>query len=123
MLRLEMTLSFSKKRKMEKKHSANEKRLYHGTTHDVAEAICHQNFHSRLCGKNATLYEKGAYFLISASYSHNYSTADSKGHYCMFVVQVLVGRYTAVRNTLPVLSYYHVFRQCFMLFLSWDTGN
>ena len=99
-----MTLSFSKKRKMDKKHSANEKRLYHGTSYDVADAICHQNFDSRLCGKNATLYGKGAYFSKSASYSHNYSTADSKGHYYMFVAQVLVGRYAAVRNILLMLK-------------------
>ena len=99
-----MTLSFSKKRKMEKKHSANEKLLYHGTTHDVAEDICHQNFDSRLCGKNATLHGKGAYFSKSASYSHNYSKADSKGHYYMFVAQVLVGRYAAVRNILLMLK-------------------
>ena len=123
MLKLDMTLSFSKKRKMDKKHSANEKLLYHGTTHDVAEAIRHQNFDSRLCGKNATFYGKGAYFSISASCSHIYSTADSTGHYYMFIAQVLTGRYTAVRNTLTMLSYYHVFHQCFMLFLLWDTEN
>ena len=100
---------------MEKKHSANEKLLYHGTSYDVADAICHQNFDSRLCGKNATLYGKGAYFSKSASYSHNYSTADSKGHYYMFVAQVLVGRYTAVRNILLMLSSYHTFHHFFNL--------
>ena len=113
-----MTLSFSKKRKMDKKHSANEKRLYHGTSYDVADAICHQNFDSRLCGKNATLYGKGAYFSKSASYSHNYSTADSKGHYYMFVAQVLVGRFTTVRNILLMLSSYNNPHHLFVIFSS-----
>ena len=113
-----MTLSFSKKRKMDKKHSANEKRLYHGTSYDVADAICHQNFDSRLCGKNATLYGKGAYFSKSASYSHNYSTADSKGHYYMFVAQVLVGRFTTVRNILLMLSSHNNPHHLFVIFPS-----
>ena len=101
---------------MEKKHSANEKLLYHGTSYDVADAICHQNFDSRLCGKNATLYGKGAYFSKSAHYSHNYSTADFKGHYYMFVAQVLVGRYTAVRNILLMLISYHNTSLFYLLF-------
>ena len=108
---------------MEKKHSANEKLLYHGTSYDVADAICHQNFDSRLCGKNATLYGKGAYFSKSASYSHSYSTADSKGHYYMFVAQVLVGRYAAVRNILLMPNSYHNLHHFFILFLLWDSGN
>ena len=31
---------------MDNKYSANEKLLYHGTSFDVADAICHQNFDS-----------------------------------------------------------------------------
>ena len=38
-----------KKREMETKHKAAEKLLYHGTSHDVAEAICSQSFDFRLC--------------------------------------------------------------------------
>ena len=120
MLTLEMNFSFSKKKKMDNKYSANEKLLYHGTSFDVANAICHQNFDSRLCGKNATLYGKGAYFSKSASYSHNYSTADSKGHYYMFVAQVLVGRFTTVRNILLMLSSYKNPHHLFVIFSSWD---
>ena len=89
---------FSKKKKMEKKYSANEKFLYHGTSYDTADAICFQNFDFRLCGKNATSYGKGAYFSTSASYSHNYSKPDSENCYYMFIAQVLVGRYTVVGN-------------------------
>ena len=118
MLALEMNFSFSKKKKMENKHSANEKLLYHGTSFDVADAICHQNFDSRLCGKNATLHGKGAYFSKSARYGHKYSTADSKGHYYMFVAQVLVGRYAAVRNILLMLSSYNNPHHLFVIFSS-----
>ena len=118
MLTLEMNFSFSKKKKMDNKYSANEKLLYHGTSFDVADAICHQNFDSRLCGKNATLYGKGAYFSKSASYSHNYSTADSKGHYYMFVAQVLVGRFTTVRNILLMLSSHNNPHHLFVIFPS-----
>ena len=89
---------FSKKKKMERKYSANEKRLFHGTSYDVADAICFQNFDFRLCGKNATMYGKGSYFSTSARYSHNYSEPDSKGCYYMFIAQVLVGRHTAVND-------------------------
>ena len=32
-----------------------------GTLHDVADAICFQNFDVRLSGKNTTIYGKGAY--------------------------------------------------------------
>lgn len=49
---------FSKKKNMEKKHSPNEKLLYHGTSYDVTDAIRFQNFDFRLCGKNATRFGK-----------------------------------------------------------------
>ena len=87
---------FSKKKKMEKKHLPNEKLLYHGTSYDVADAICFQNFDFRLYGKNATKFGKGTYFSTSASYSHHFSEPDSKGCYYMFIAQVLVGRYAVV---------------------------
>ena len=85
---------------MVQRDSASDKILYHGISHDVADAIYFQNFDFRLSGKNATIYGKGAYFSASAGDSHNYSTPNSKGHYYMFVAQVLVGRYTAVRRIL-----------------------
>lgn len=87
---------FSKKKKMEKEYSANEKLLYHGTSYDAVDAICFQNFDFRVCGKNATSYGKGTYFSTSASYSHHYSQSDSKGYYYMFIAQVLVGRHSVV---------------------------
>ena len=87
---------FSKKKKMEMKNKAIEKFLFHGTSHDVVDAICFQNFDFRVCGKNGTNYGKGVYFSKSASYSHRYSTADSKCHYFMFLANVLVGKYAMV---------------------------
>ena len=83
---------------MDQRDSANERLLYHGTSHDVVDDICFQNVDFRMSGKNGTMYGKGAYFSPSARYSHGYSKPDSKGHYYMFVVQVLVGRYTMVRG-------------------------
>lgn len=79
---------------MKIKHKAAEKILYHGTSHDVAEAICNQNFDFSLCNKHVTAYGKGVYFSKKASYSHQYSSPDSKGHCYMMMAQVLVGRYT-----------------------------
>ena len=51
---------------MAERDSASERLLYHGTSHDVADAICFQNFDFRLSGKNALIYGKGAYFSASA---------------------------------------------------------
>ena len=81
---------------MQMKNKAVEKFLFHGTSHNMVDAICFQNFDFRVCGKNGTKYGKGAYFSKSASYSHRYSTADSKGHYYMFNANVLVGKYAVV---------------------------
>ena len=102
---------FSKKKKMEKEYSANEKLLYHGTSYDAVDAICFQNFDFRVCGKNATSYGKGTYFSTSASYSHQYSKPDSKSCYYMFIAQVLVGRYTVVSNYIDFVEFF-----CFILF-------
>ena len=81
---------------MELKHKAAEALLYHGTSHEVADAICFQNFDFRLCGRHGTMYGKGGYFSTSARYSHQYSKPDLNGHYYMFIAQVLVGRYAEV---------------------------
>ena len=36
---------------MQMKNKAVEKFLFHGTSHDVVDAICFQNFDFRVCGK------------------------------------------------------------------------
>ncbi|OCT90700.1 protein mono-ADP-ribosyltransferase TIPARP [Xenopus laevis] len=69
-----------------------ERHLFHGTDHSVVEAICKQNFDSRVCGKHATSYGQGSYFSTNASYSHKYSDPNSSGQHFMFLAKVLVGR-------------------------------
>lgn len=69
---------------------------FNGTSYNVADAICFQNFDFPVSGKNATLYGKGTYFSTTARYSHKYSELDSKDNYYIFVAQVLVGRYAVV---------------------------
>ena len=105
---------------MELKHKAAEALLYHGTSHEVADAICFQNFDFRLCGRHGTMYEKGAYFSTSARYSQQYSEPDLNGHYHMFIAQVLVGRYAEVGVVLFLnnarLNFYIIFTSTFYLY-------
>ena len=72
----------------------NERQLFHGTSPEIVEAICKQNFDWRLHGKNATVYGEGSYFALNSYYSDNYAKKDSKGCKFMFVAKVLVGSYT-----------------------------
>ena len=74
--------------------SVNEKKLFHGTTPDVVEAICKHNFDWRVHGKNKTCFGEGSYFARDASYSHAYARAGASGSRYMFVAKVLVGSYT-----------------------------
>lgn len=71
----------------------SEKRLFHGTSPDVVDAICKQNFDWRVCGKKGTKYGKGSYFATNASYSHSYADSGSDGSRFMFLVRVLVGSF------------------------------
>ena len=71
-----------------------EKRLFHGTSPEVVEAISKKNFDWRVCGKNGTKYGEGSYFATNASYSHSYTKSDSDGSRFMFLAKVLVGSYT-----------------------------
>lgn len=71
----------------------NEKRLFHGTSPDVVDAICKQNFDWRVCGKKGTKYGKGSYFATNASYSHSYADSGSDGSRFMFLARVLVGSF------------------------------
>ena len=70
-----------------------EKLLFHGTTSDVVDAICKQNFDHRLRGKNGTKYGEGSYFAVSASYSNNYSSQSGEPTRFMFLASVLTGEY------------------------------
>ena len=77
-----------------------ERQLFHGTSSDVIDAICKQNFDHRMHGKNGTLYGEGSYFAVKASYSNNYSSGKETRF--MFLVSVLTGDYklgnTALRR-------------------------
>ena len=89
---------------MVEEDSANEKLLYHGTSHSVTDDICFENHILPLPGKNSATYGKVAYFSASANVCHNYSTPDSKGHFYMFIAHVLVGRCAAV----GAISLHHI---------------
>ena len=83
---------------MEKKLKATpynqiEKLLFHGTTSDVVDAICKQNFDHRLRGKNGTVYGEGSYFAVDASYSNEYSSQSGETTRFMFLASVLTGEY------------------------------
>ena len=80
------------KRKLETSRSNTEieKQLFHGTTSEVIDAICKQNFDHRLYGKNGTKYGEGSYFALKASYSNHYSNGQTR---FMFVARVLTGEY------------------------------
>lgn len=71
-----------------------EKLLFHGTTQDVTDAICKQNFDHRMRGKNGTVYGEGSYFAVKASYSNKYSSQSGEKTRFMFLASVLTGDYT-----------------------------
>ena len=75
----------------------NELPLYHGTDHSAVDGICAQNFDWRLSNAFfSAAYGKGSYFARDASYSHDYTTKDAENFRCMFMANVLTGKYTKV---------------------------
>lgn len=48
------------------------------------------------------MYGRGVYFARDASYSHNYTKPDAKGHRHMFYAQVLTGEYTPGNSSMVV---------------------
>ena len=88
--------SSSKRKRIKRKLKAKrdnqiEKLLFHGTSSDVVDAICKQNFDHRLRGKHGTKYGEGSYFAVDASYSNNYSGPGGDKTRFMFLVRVLTG--------------------------------
>ena len=75
-----------------------ERQLFHGTSSDVIDAICKQNFDHRVHGKNGTMYGEGSYFAVKASYSNKYSIGNEAKF--MFLVSVLTGDYKLGNKTL-----------------------
>ncbi|XP_078454747.1 E3 ubiquitin-protein ligase MIB2-like isoform X5 [Lampetra planeri] len=70
--------------------------LFHGTSKDMVEPICLQNFDWRMGGTHGNKYGKGCYFGRDARLAHRYASAGKAGGTTchMFVVSVLVGRFT-----------------------------
>ncbi|XP_040886090.1 protein mono-ADP-ribosyltransferase TIPARP-like [Toxotes jaculatrix] len=88
---------------MQKQHTKSkeplERHLFHGTTKDAAEDICHNNFDPRMAGVNGASYGFGSYFAITASISNTFSAKvgpDEVRH--MFLAKVLVGKVSLGRN-------------------------
>ena len=75
------------------KNTANEKQLFHGTSSNLVDAVCKQNFDWRMRAKHGKKYGEGSYFAIQASCSHCYTERDVNGDYFMFLAGVLVGLY------------------------------
>ncbi|KAI3375716.1 hypothetical protein L3Q82_004024 [Scortum barcoo] len=83
---------------------ACEKFLYHGTTQDNCDSIMKTGFNRNFAGQNATLYGRGTYFAMNASYSANptYSKPAADGSQLMFVARVLTGIYTQGQSNMKV---------------------
>ncbi|XP_078489839.1 protein mono-ADP-ribosyltransferase PARP15-like [Ciona intestinalis] len=71
------------------------KELFHGTRFDVAEKIYVQGFDRNFAGANATVYGKGVYFAVDATYSSGYAKPDpnNSNHCKMFLADVVTGEY------------------------------
>lgn len=95
-----------KKRDMEQRnnHQNNEKRLFHGTSHDTVAYINEHGFNRSYAGKNAACYGNGTYFAVNASYSAQatYSKPNQNGEKCMYLCRVLTGDFTAGQRDMIV---------------------
>jgi hypothetical protein len=83
-----------------------EKRLFHGTSCDVVDAVLNQGFDSRLAGKNGSVYGSGINFARDSSFSLSYvnkgrsSSSNPFGGNanCMFLARVFVGNMAIGKN-------------------------
>ncbi|XP_077979618.1 protein mono-ADP-ribosyltransferase PARP14-like [Glandiceps talaboti] len=97
---------FVLKEKMDGKNKVgmkNESALYHGTNEDTVEKINTQGFNRSFAGKNATVYGRGSYFAVNASYSatNTYSPPDNVGKKYVYRAKVLTGDFaTGTRDML-----------------------
>ncbi|KAE8281271.1 TCDD-inducible poly [ADP-ribose] polymerase [Larimichthys crocea] len=107
---------------MQKLHTESEgpleRHLFHGTTKDASEGICHNNFDPRLAGVNGTSCGFGSYFATTAWYSDHFSgkvkaEPDEVRH--MFLAKVLVGKVSVGQTTYrrpPPLTKYRLYDSC-----------
>ncbi|XP_078717973.1 protein mono-ADP-ribosyltransferase PARP15-like [Lampetra fluviatilis] len=80
----------------------NERILFHGTVKTSLHNINNSGFNRNYCGKNGTVYGKGAYFAREAIYSDSYATPDAKtSHKHIYQARVLTGDF-CVGDTLMV---------------------
>ncbi|XP_066580426.1 protein mono-ADP-ribosyltransferase PARP11 [Amia ocellicauda] len=105
-------------RKIKRVPDIEERMLFHGTSHDIVQAICTHNFDWRLNGSHGNVYGKGTYFARDAKYSskfcHNgvnhHMTLQTHGvaplifqsepsFKSMFLARVLVGDFTLGNST------------------------
>lgn len=90
---------------MQKQHTKSkeplERHLFHGTSKEASEDICHNNFDPRMAGVNGTSYGFGSYFATTASFSNGYCpTADRDDVRQMFLAKVLVGKVIVGKHNL-----------------------
>ena len=64
----------------------NERLHWHGTSSDTVSIICNGGFNRSYCGKNATAFGKGVYFIKSFGYSAQpvYAVPDSNKNQHIF---------------------------------------
>jgi len=74
--------------------------LWHGTKAEVKDKIIQQGFNRSFCGRNATAYGKGVYFVRDAAYSAHptYSVPDNRGFQYIMACRVVVGEYCEGRK-------------------------
>lgn len=71
----------------------NEWYLFHGTSPERAENICHNDFKISMAGSTTgTLYGRGSYFAESISKADEYAKPNDAGEYAVLLVRVLGGR-------------------------------
>ncbi|XP_055874127.1 protein mono-ADP-ribosyltransferase PARP15-like [Biomphalaria glabrata] len=71
----------------------NEQNLFHGTSSPPIPQINENGFNRSYCGVNGTLYGKGVYFALNASYSEKYAVPDAQGNKYMYRVKALTGEF------------------------------
>uniref|UniRef100_A0A671WRR5 Poly [ADP-ribose] polymerase n=1 Tax=Sparus aurata TaxID=8175 RepID=A0A671WRR5_SPAAU len=90
---------------MQKQHTKSkeplERHLFHGTSKEASEDICHNNFDPRMAGVNGTSHGFGSYFATSASFSNGYcATVHRDDVRQMFLAKVLVGKVSVGKHNL-----------------------
>ncbi|KAK7008833.1 poly [ADP-ribose] polymerase 14, partial [Biomphalaria glabrata] len=71
----------------------NEQNLFHGTSPQPIPQINETGFNRSYCGVNGTVYGKGVYFAVNASYSEKYAVPDEQGNKYMYRVKALTGEF------------------------------